>query len=84
MTRRLARPRASSLKSLASTTVAEPPRCHLTPAALEAEKLAREFGLTYLSAEGYEKLARLLDAVRREACQVDEDAPILEHGRAIK
>lgn len=32
----------------------------MTPEALAAEKLARAFGLTYLSAEGYEKLARLL------------------------
>lgn len=32
----------------------------MSPGALAAEKLAREFGLTYLSAEGYEKLARLI------------------------
>lgn len=56
----------------------------MTPEALAAEKLAREFGLTYLSADGYEKLARLLEAVRREARQADEDAPILEHGRPIR
>lgn len=56
----------------------------MTPAALEAEQLARRFGLTYLSAEGYEKLARLIEAVRSEARQVDEDAPILEHGRPIR
>lgn len=55
----------------------------MSPGALAAEKLAREFGLTYLSAEGYEKLARLLEAVRREARQVDEDAPVLEHGMPI-
>lgn len=56
----------------------------MTPEALAAEKLAREFGLTYLSAEGYEKLARLIEAVRRDASQADEDAPILEHGRPIQ
>lgn len=36
----------------------------MTPRALEAERLARAFGLTYLSAEGYEKLAALLAWVR--------------------
>lgn len=55
----------------------------MTPEALAAEKMAREFGLTYLSAEGYEKLARLIEAVRREAREVDEDMPILEHGLPI-
>lgn len=32
----------------------------MSPEALAAEKLARAFGLTYLSSDGYEKLARLL------------------------
>lgn len=32
----------------------------MSPEALAAERLARRFGLTYLSAEGYAKLARLL------------------------
>lgn len=52
----------------------------MTPEALAAEKLAREFGLTYLSADGYEKLARLLAYV---AAQAGRDAPILEHGTPI-
>lgn len=36
----------------------------MSPAAMEAERIARAFGLTYLSAEGYEKLAALLAWVR--------------------
>ena len=36
----------------------------MTPEALEAERIARAFELTYLSAEGYEKLARLVAWVR--------------------
>ena len=36
----------------------------MTPEALEAERIARAFELTYLSAEGYEKLARLIAWVR--------------------
>lgn len=32
----------------------------MTPEALEAERIARAFELTYLSVEGYEKLARLI------------------------
>jgi hypothetical protein len=38
----------------------------MTPEALAAEKLAREFGLTYLSPEGFEKLARLIAWVRAD------------------
>lgn len=52
----------------------------MTPEAVAAEKLAREFGLTYLSIEGYEKLARLLAHVAEQAGQ---DAPVLEHGTPI-
>ena len=52
----------------------------MSPEALAAEKLARELGLTYLSAEGYEKLARLLAHV---AAQAGQDAPVLEHGTPI-
>lgn len=48
----------------------------------EAERLAIPFGLTYLSREGYAKLALLLEAVKREAQQ--DERPILEHGRPIK
>lgn len=36
----------------------------MTPEALEAESIARSFGLTYLSAEGYAKLAEVLAYVR--------------------
>lgn len=36
----------------------------MTPEALEAERIARAFELTYLSREGYEKLARLIAWVR--------------------
>lgn len=36
----------------------------MTPEALDAERIARVFGLTYLSREGYEKLARLIAWVR--------------------
>lgn len=36
----------------------------MTPEALDAERIARVFGLTYLSVEGYEKLARLITWVR--------------------
>lgn len=36
----------------------------MSPAAMEAERIARAFGLTYLSTEGYEKLAALLAWVR--------------------
>lgn len=36
----------------------------MTPEALDAERIARAFGLTYLSREGYEKLARLIAWVR--------------------
>ena len=36
----------------------------MTPEALEAERIARVFELTYLSVEGYEKLARLIAWVR--------------------
>jgi len=32
----------------------------VSPEALAAERLARAFGLTYLSTDGYEKLAALL------------------------
>lgn len=52
----------------------------MTPEAVAAERLARQFGLTYLSAEGYEKLARLLAHV---AAQAGQDAPVLEHGTPI-
>jgi hypothetical protein len=52
----------------------------MTPEAQAAEKLARQFGLTYLSREGYEQLARLLAHV--QASPVD-DEPILEHGTPI-
>lgn len=52
----------------------------MTPEAVAAEALARQFGLTYLSAEGYEKLARLLAYV---AAQANRDAPILETGTPI-
>lgn len=38
----------------------------MTPEALAAEMLARQFGLTYLSAEGYEKLARLIAWLRAD------------------
>lgn len=48
----------------------------------DAERLAIPFGLTYLSREGYAKLALLLEAVKREAQQ--DERPILEHGRPIK
>lgn len=37
----------------------------------EAERLGRMFGLTYLSVEGYEKLAWLIADVR-DACEVKE------------
>lgn len=36
----------------------------MTPEALDAERIAGAFGLTYLSREGYEKLARLIAWVR--------------------
>lgn len=36
----------------------------MTPEALEAERIAGRFGLSYLSREGFEKLARLLAWVR--------------------
>lgn len=36
----------------------------MTPEALDAERIARVFGLTYLSREGYEKLARLIAWVK--------------------
>lgn len=36
----------------------------MTPEALEAERIARVFDLSYLSREGYEKLARLIAWVR--------------------
>jgi hypothetical protein len=52
----------------------------MSPEALAAERLARQFGLTYLSPEGYEKLARLLAHV---AAQAGQDAPVLEHGTPI-
>jgi hypothetical protein len=43
----------------------------------EAEQLGRMFGLTYLSAEGYEKLAWLIADVRDER-EVASRAPVLE------
>ena len=46
----------------------------MTPEALAAERLARVFGLTYLSAEGYEKLACLIAWVR-----ADKPLPSPEH-----
>lgn len=36
----------------------------MTPEALEAEQIARRFGLTYLSPEGYAKLAALIAWLR--------------------
>jgi len=46
----------------------------VTPEALEAERIARAFELTYLSQEGYEKLARLIAWVRSGA-----PAPCSQH-----
>lgn len=53
----------------------------MSPEALAAEQLARQFGLTYLSAEAYEKLARLLAHVAVQSAP--SDAPVLEHGVPI-
>ncbi len=52
----------------------------MSPDAMAAEKLAREFGLTYLSEEGYEKLARL---IKHLYAKTGQDEPVLEHGTPI-
>jgi len=49
----------------------------VTPEALEAESIARSFGLTYLSAEGYAKLAEVLAYVRAME-RVEKPRPRLE------
>lgn len=38
----------------------------MSPEALEAERIARVFDLSYLSREGYEKLSRLIAWVRAD------------------
>jgi hypothetical protein len=47
----------------------------MSPEALEAEKLACEVGLTYLSREGYEKLAVLIARVRWEPAMPTRELP---------
>lgn len=47
----------------------------MSPQARAAERLARFFGLTYLSAEGYEKLASLLAWVRPARMEPPEVRP---------
>lgn len=49
----------------AAQTISEAPAVAAPKTEAErVELLAREFGLTYLSREGYEKLARLINHVR--------------------
>lgn len=61
MTTPLARPRKSWQRSLESTEFAVPHVALMSSQAIEAEKLAAQFGLGYLSRDGFQKLADLLE-----------------------
>lgn len=61
MTTHSARPRKSWQRSLESIEFAALPVALMSSQAIEAEKLAAQFGLGYLSRDGFQKLADLLE-----------------------